>query len=132
MKQLLKHTAMRSRFNSGPNYKHVSYPSHTISLYCRFPYWFCASLFLVCLLVAYAMRQTHTHTLPQPPSPQSNELLFCFGFSAADPLQMTSPYQAAGRDSGFICVFHYGVYAGVGWRGRSPAHIGEEPNLSLS
>lgn len=31
-KQLLKHASMRSHFNSGPNYKHLSYPSHTISL----------------------------------------------------------------------------------------------------
>ncbi len=33
-------------------------------------------------------------------------------------------------DSGFVCVLHYGVYAGVRWRGWGPSHIGEEPNLS--
>lgn len=30
--QLLKHTAVRLHFNCGPNYKHLSCPSHTIPL----------------------------------------------------------------------------------------------------
>lgn len=78
---------MRSHFNSGPNYKHLSYPSHTISLSLQVSLLVCASLCLVCLLVAYAVRQTHMHTLSQTVSPQSNELLLCFVFSGADPLQ---------------------------------------------
>lgn len=57
---------MRSHFNCGPNYKHLSYSSHTISLLLQVSLLVCASPCLVCLRVAYAMRQTHTriHRLP--------------------------------------------------------------------
>lgn len=107
--QLLKHTAMRSHFNSRPNYKHLSYPSHTISLLLQVSLLVCASLCLVCLLVAYAMRQTHTHALPQTASPQYNELLLCFVFSGADPLQMTSPYWAGEKGGGLRFLFVFSI-----------------------
>lgn len=123
---------MRSHFNSGPNYKHLSYPSHTISLLLQVSLLVCASQRLVCLLVAYAMRQTQT--LPQTASPQNNELLLCFVFSGAD--LMTSPYWA--REEGerlrfCLCFPLWGICGGVGvqctsernptwveWEQRSP------------
>lgn len=111
---------MRSHFNSGPNYKLQMLPTQ-FHFYCRFPCWF----LLVCLLVEYAIRQT-SHRLRT-----ILKCSFVLYFSGVDP--MTSPYWAREereRDSGFVCVLHYGAYAGLQWRGWGPAHIGEEPNLS--
>lgn len=124
---------MRSHFNCGPNYKHLSYSSHTISLLLQVSLLVCASPYLVCLRVAYAMRQTHTHTHSQAASKHSNEQLLCFVFSSADPLQMTSPYRAGEKQVGFVCILQYRVY-GERWGGGMVEGLGfgthvEEPNL---
>lgn len=125
---------MRSHFNSGPNYKHLSYPSHTISLLLQVSPLVCASLGLVCLLVAYAMRQKHTHTLSQAASPQNNEPLLCFVFSGADP--MTSPYWAGEEGAGLgfcLCSPLWGICRGAAeGLGSSTHRKGTQPELSES
>lgn len=61
--QLLKHAAMRSHVNSGPNYKHLSYPSHTISLLLQVSLLVCASPCLVCLLACSICSEANAHAL---------------------------------------------------------------------
>lgn len=114
---------MRSRFNSVPDYKHLSYPSHTISLLLQ--------VFLLvsaCLFACSTCNEANTHALTDCFSTQYwTAPLFCI-FPVQIPWQVHTGLEK--RDSGFVCVLHYGAYAGVRWRGCGPAHIGEEPNLS--
>lgn len=123
---------MRSQFNSEPNYKHLSYPSHTISLLLQVSLLVCASQCLVCLLVAFAMRQTYK--LPQTASPQNNEQLLCFVFSGADP--MTSPYWAREEWKQLrfcLCSPLWGICRGAVEGLGSGAHRrGTQPELSES
>lgn len=104
--------------------------------YCRFPCWFvpCRVLF-VCLLVAYAVRQMHT--LSQTASPRNNEALLCLVFFSPPILgHVHTGLEKTERDSGFVCVLHYGACAGVRWRGRglrrTSERRGTQPELSES
>lgn len=62
------------------------------------------------------------HTLSQTPLPQNNEAGLCFGiFPVWIPWQVNTGLEE--RDSGFVCVLHYGGCAGVRRRGPwSSAH----------
>lgn len=94
--------------------------------YCRFPCWF----LLVCLLVAYAMRQRCTISQ----SAHDIELLLCFAFFRCGSHDKSTLgwRRQRGGDSGFVCVLHYGAYAGLQWRGWGPHWRGTQPELRES
>lgn len=82
--------------------------------YSRFPPQFCTSQCLVCLCVAYAVRQTHS-----PTDCSSNTAMNCFfvlSFSGADLWQMTSPYWVGEKWEGlrFCLCFPLRVERGEG------------------
>lgn len=97
--------------------------------YCRFPYRFVPRCVLfVCLLVAYAMGQTHTPS--QTASPRNNEALLCLVFFFS-PDPRTCPYWAGEDWEGLrfcLCSPLWGICRGAVEGSGSTAHIGAERN----
>lgn len=121
---------MRSHFNSGPNYKHLSYPSHTISLLLQ------VSLLVSACLFAYSIcsnwgKSTLSHWLLFQ---RIMNCCFVLDFSGEDP--MTGPHWAGGEEAGLrfcLCSPLWGIYRGAVEEPWSTAHRrGTQPELSGS